>query len=178
MQSNHAFVTYFFTGPCHTGLARTRHKAQATSSTMREEKYKGRLFYFNAWHWQKDHSPNVALFFMAHFKVSSWLLSHHHMLKKGRAFLYPKYFGLFGWLKSVVQMFDAAAIKKELLLNNYDRVQWHLCFWLMKMPVQIFSTSSSRRAVSGRGVFFGGFVDSFLLKESLPEWILLVCISK
>ena len=25
---------------------------------------------------------------------------------------------------------------------------------------------------------FGGSVDSFLLKESLPEWILLVCISK
>ena len=75
-------------------------------------------------------------------------------------------------------MFDAAAIRKELLLNNNDRVQWHLCFWLMKMPVQISSTSSTKRALSGRGVFFGGFIDSFLLKESLPEWIRLVCISK
>ena len=55
------------------------------------------------------------------------------MLKKGRIFLYPKYFGLFGWLKLVVQMFDAAAIKRGcyltimIMCNDTSVSDWWKC---------------------------------------------------
>ena len=102
-----------------------RHK-QATSSTLREKKrkIKGSSFFISMHETGKRITATAHMFHWISWPISKSLHDCNHMLKKGRTFLYPKYFGIFGcWLKSVVQMFDAAAIKMGLLLNNYEHVQ-------------------------------------------------------
>ena len=66
---------------------------------------------------------------------------------------------------------------KGLFLNNYDHVQWHLCFSLMKIPAcfKYFPHPLQGEGIVWSWGLFCWLCWLCLLKDVLSEWTLLVC---
>ena len=103
------------------------------------------------------------------------------MLKRGRPFLYPKYLGLFGWLKSVVRMFDVAAIKRGcystimVMCNDTSVSDWWKCLLASNIFHILYKDGSVRPwslfcwlcwLISSEGIF--ARVDSFGVYFQIP----------